>query len=192
MPEPHPSIVHVLQDAGFGGVAKLRHLKVDHGLVTALVERLRLKTHTFHLPTRECTISLQDVSLHLGLCVNGPPIIGPTMLDSDELCDTLLGIIPVKGKSIVGSMIELKWLRDNLMPIDENSNIEVIHAHARAYILGLIRGVLMPSKIGNKVHLMYLNYLTNLRRTRRYSWSSTCLAVLYREMCRKPFLLIVL
>jgi len=41
MPEPHPSIVPVLQDAGFGGVAKLRHLKVDHGLVTALVERWR-------------------------------------------------------------------------------------------------------------------------------------------------------
>jgi len=42
----------------------------------------------------------------------------------------------------------------------------------------------MPDKTGNKVHLMYLNYLTNLRRTKRYSWGSACLAVLYREMCR--------
>ena len=39
MPEPHPSIVPIIQEAGFGGVAKLRHLKVDHSLVTALVER---------------------------------------------------------------------------------------------------------------------------------------------------------
>jgi len=27
--------------------------------------------------------------------------------------DTLLGITPVKGESIIGSMIKLKWLREN-------------------------------------------------------------------------------
>jgi len=70
------------------------------------------------------------------------------------------------------------------LPIDENSSIEVIHAHAKAYILRLIGRVLMPDKTKNKVHLMDLNYLTNLRRTRRYSWGSACLAVLYKEMCR--------
>ena len=127
---------------------------------------------------------MQDVSLQLGLPIDGLPVIGPTMLDWDEMCETLLGIILVKGELIVGSMIKLKWLRDNLFPIDENSSIEVIHAHARAYILGLTGGVLMPDKTGNKVHLMYLNYLTNFRRTRRYSWGSACLAVLYKEMCR--------
>ena len=81
MPEPHPSIVPIIQEAGFGGVAKLRHLKVDHDLVTALVERWRPETHTFHFPTGECSITLQDVSLQLGLPVDEPPIIGPTMLD---------------------------------------------------------------------------------------------------------------
>ena len=150
-------------------MSKLRHLKVDHGLVTALIERWRPKAHTFHFPTEEYTITSQDVSLQLGIPVDEPLIIGPTMLDWDEMCDTLLGIIPVKEESIIGSMIKLKWLRDNLLPIDENFSIEVIHAHARAYILGLIGGVLILDKTGNKVHLMYLNYLTNLRRTRRYS-----------------------
>jgi len=48
------------------------------------------------------------VSLQLGLCVDGHPIIGPTMLDWDEMCDTLLGLTLVKGESIVGSMIKLK------------------------------------------------------------------------------------
>jgi len=42
----------------------------------------------------------------------------------------------------------------------------------------------MLDKIGNKVHLMYLTLLANLRRAGRYSWGSTCLATLYREMCR--------
>jgi len=81
MLEPYPNIVPVLQDVGFGNVTKLRHLKVDHGLVTTLAERWRPKTHTFHFSIGECTITLQDVSLNLGLYVNGPPIIGPTMLD---------------------------------------------------------------------------------------------------------------
>jgi len=121
-------------------VAKLRNLKVDHDLVTALVDRWRPETHTFHFPTRECTINLEDVLLQLGLCVDEPPIIGLTMLDWDEKCDTLLGIAPIKGESIVGFMIKLKWLGDNLLPIDENFSIEVIHAHARALILGLIGG----------------------------------------------------
>ena len=64
MPEPHPIIVLVIQDAGFGGITKLRHLKVDHGLVTTLVERWRPETNTFHLSTRECTITLQIVYTH--------------------------------------------------------------------------------------------------------------------------------
>ena len=113
MSEPHPTIVPVIENVGFGGVAKLRHLKVNHGLVTVLVERWRPKTHISHLPIGECIITLQDVSLHLGLLVDGPPIIGPTMLDWDKMYDTLLGITPVKGESIIGSMIKLKWLREN-------------------------------------------------------------------------------
>jgi len=48
------------------------------------------------------------------------------------MCDTLLGLTPVKGESFVDSMIKLKWLRDNLLPIDKNYSIEVIHAYARA------------------------------------------------------------
>ena len=144
-------------------------MKVDHALVTALVERWRPETHTFHFPTGECTITLEDVALQLGLRVDGLPAIGPTMFDWEDMCDTYLGIIPVKGESLVGSMVKLKWLRDNLLQLPEEPSEEQLHAHCRAYILGLIGGVLMPDKIGNKVHLMYLSLLTNLQRARRYS-----------------------
>jgi len=123
-----------------------------------------------YLPTIECTITLQDVS--------------PTMLDWDDMCDSLLGITLVKGESIVGSMTKLKWLRENLLPIYENSNIKVIHAHARAYILLLIGGFLIPDETSDKAHLMYLKFFSNLRRTCRYSWGYACLVVLYREMCK--------
>jgi len=157
---------------------------VDHALVTSLVERWRPETHTFHFPTGECTITLQDISLQLGLNIDGPPIVGPTMFDWEEIYDTYLGVAPVKGESLIGSQVKLKWLRENILPLGEEPTEQQLHTHCRAYILGLIGGVLMPDKTGNKVHLMYLTFLTNLRRTTRYSWGSACLAVLYRELCR--------
>nr|KYP56583.1 Serine/threonine protein phosphatase 7 long form isogeny [Cajanus cajan] len=159
MPEPHPLIVLILEEVGFSGITNLRHLKVDHALVTTLVERWRPETHTFHFPTGECTIILEDVVLQLGLRVDGLPVIGPILYDR-------LRIVPVKCESLIGSMIKLKWLRENMLELAEEPSQEELHAYY------------------NKVHLMYLSLLINLRKTRRYSWGSACLAMLYREMCR--------
>ena len=49
-----------------GGIVKL-----DRSLLTALVDRWRPETHTFHLPCGEMTPTLQDVAYLLGL-----PIVG--------------------------------------------------------------------------------------------------------------------
>jgi len=140
---------------------------VDHDLVTLLVKRWRLETHTFHLPTGECTIKLQDISLQLGLGVDEALIVGPTMFYWEVMCDTYLGVAPVKSQSLIGSHVKLKWLIENTIPLGQHTKKEQLYAHCRAYILGLIGGVLMLDKIGNKVHLMYLAFLTNLRRTSR-------------------------
>ncbi|MBA0867267.1 hypothetical protein Goshw_028825, partial [Gossypium schwendimanii] len=37
----------------------------------AFIERLKPETHTFHLPCGECTITLEDVQLQLGLPMDG-------------------------------------------------------------------------------------------------------------------------
>jgi len=108
MTEPRPLAIPILEQVGFGQIAKLRHLKVDHALVTSLVERWRLETHTFHFLTGQCTITLQDISLQLGLNIDGPPIVGPTMFDWEEMCDAYLGVAPVKGESLIGSQVKLK------------------------------------------------------------------------------------
>nr|KYP47460.1 Serine/threonine protein phosphatase 7 long form isogeny [Cajanus cajan] len=42
----------------------------------------------------------------------------------------------------------------------------------------------MSDKSGNRLHLMYLPLLADLERAGRYSWGFTCLAHLYREICR--------
>jgi len=53
MPDPYSLVVAILEQARFNEIAKLRHLKVDHGLVTCLVERSRPETHTFHFSIGE-------------------------------------------------------------------------------------------------------------------------------------------
>ena len=57
--------------------------------MTAMVERWRDETHTFHLPIGECTITLEDVALQLGLRVDGKPVTGPSMLDWRVECGQL-------------------------------------------------------------------------------------------------------
>nr|KYP50511.1 Serine/threonine protein phosphatase 7 long form isogeny [Cajanus cajan] len=82
------------------------------------------------------------------------------------MCSTYLDIVHVKGKSLISSMIKLKWLRDNMLELPNKPSQEELHAH------------------GNKAHLMYLSLLINLRRTRQYSWGSAYLAMLYKELCK--------
>jgi len=53
--------------------------------VIALVERWIPESQKFHLPIDECTITLEDVALQLGLCVDGRPVIGPTYYDWEQI-----------------------------------------------------------------------------------------------------------
>ncbi|KAF1892329.1 hypothetical protein Lal_00010794 [Lupinus albus] len=80
---------------GFSNFSRLRCFNIDPSLITALVERWRPETHTFHLPCDECTITLEDVSLQLGLNVNGRP---------DEMCGELLGKVPIVEEDMRGDL----------------------------------------------------------------------------------------
>ncbi|KAK5776329.1 hypothetical protein PVK06_044288 [Gossypium arboreum] len=74
---PSPLIKSYLRDVGFWHVALVDWgCKLDLKLVSALVERWRPETHTFHLPYDECTITLEDMHLQLGLPVDGSVVIG--------------------------------------------------------------------------------------------------------------------
>nr|KYP43631.1 Serine/threonine protein phosphatase 7 long form isogeny [Cajanus cajan] len=161
MPTPDPRIEHLLGVAGFGEVAKIRHFKIDDCLITSLVERWKPEIHTFHLPVGECTVTLEDVALQLGLRIDGKPVTEPTFYDWDELCYELLGFVLPKGEALVGSSIKLKWLRDHTIALSDEPTEQQLHQHCRAYILGLIGCVIMPEKSGNRIHLMYLPLLAD-------------------------------
>lgn len=82
-----------MERTSFPKVAKINNLSIDPRLIVALLERWRPKTHTFHFPTDECIITLEDVSMLLGLRVNGKSIKCDTETSS-SVWDDHLGIHP--------------------------------------------------------------------------------------------------
>ena len=76
----------------------------------------RTKTHTFHFPQREATITLQDVALQLGLKIDGLPVTGFITGDVRVVCQTLLRETP-PDKYVKGKMIYLTWLRQNFQQL---------------------------------------------------------------------------
>ena len=76
-------IIPYLQRATLYDFHLIAYSRVDWALVTALVERWRQGTHTFHLPTGEATVSLLDVAVLTRL-----PIEGHSHWATDEECGT--------------------------------------------------------------------------------------------------------
>uniref|UniRef100_A0A2N9J4B1 Aminotransferase-like plant mobile domain-containing protein n=1 Tax=Fagus sylvatica TaxID=28930 RepID=A0A2N9J4B1_FAGSY len=179
----HARFIPYLQRAGFYGIAKLGFIKMDWALITALVERWRQETHTFHLPHGEMTITLQDVEVMLGLPVDGEVLVGSTELNWSELCLQLLGVSPPPNK-LDGSRLNMKWLQDTFGVLPDDANEVTVQQYTRAYILELLGGSYFADKSGEKVHLMFLPMLEDFDAAGRYSWGSAVLAWLYRELCR--------
>ncbi|XP_017647877.1 protein MAIN-LIKE 2-like [Gossypium arboreum] len=141
-----------LRDAGFWHVVTIgRGCKFDPKLISALIERWRPETYTFYLPCGECTITLEDVELQLGLPVDRYTVTGSAYsTDWGAICYELLGAI---SDNINGGRIEMGWLRDTFPePDNDSTELERIR-YARAYILEMIGGYLMPDLSRNRVHL---------------------------------------
>ena len=86
--------------------------KMNPCAITALVDRWRPETHTFHFYAGEMTVTLQDVSLITGLPIKGEPICFSTASDGwREIMVGLIGREPgVQGKSAGASY---HWIAEN-------------------------------------------------------------------------------
>ena len=100
------------------------------------------------------------------------------------MCLKYIGGVPPKN-ALVGSTLKLKWLKENMLTLPAKPTPQQLAIHCRAYILGLIGGVLMLNKSGNRVHLMYLPLLVDIDRVGRYNWGLACVVHLYKEMYRE-------
>ncbi|XP_071724706.1 serine/threonine-protein phosphatase 7 long form homolog [Rutidosis leptorrhynchoides] len=135
-------------------------MEYDHHLLTALAERWRPETHSFHLSIGEATITLQDVGMLLGLCVDGLPITGNELYpsDIDEYLERLLGFCPKRdGKTA----IRLASLRQHLELHRDRvkiSNLEALQ-RARCHVAFLLAGCFFSNKSQNKIDLFVLRLL---------------------------------
>ncbi|KAL9669847.1 hypothetical protein QQ045_007397 [Rhodiola kirilowii] len=157
-------------------------VKTDPLLLTAVIERWRPETHTFHLNEGEATITLQDVSLLTGLSVEGEPMMGKSQLNFDEVCVRLLGVYPECYDKGPG-MTKRSWFTNHLVQIPVDADDETLKKYARAYLLNLIGSTLFSDKSGTTIPLYFLPLLEDLDRVRNYSWGSVVLACLYSNMC---------
>ncbi|MFQ6630084.1 hypothetical protein Gotur_008028 [Gossypium turneri] len=135
---PSPLIENYFREAGFSYVATIGWgCKLGPKLINALIERLRLETHTFHLPCKECTITLEDVQLQLRLSMDRSALTGSVQsVDWGAVCYDLLGAIL---DNIYGGQIEMNWLLDTFSePINDSTELGVCRVGNIA--LGHVRG----------------------------------------------------
>ncbi|KAF7803406.1 serine/threonine-protein phosphatase 7 long form-like protein [Senna tora] len=183
---PPPCIVPYLIQVGFYGVSRVGHFEYVRPLIRALVERWRPETHTFHFPQGECTITLQDVALQLGLPCSGYVVTGTEKHNYRELCMELLGIeLPQQRQTRKGQRVSMSWLKSQFQYVPDHNSPEVYkQRYTRQYILHLLGGYLIPDKTSTDCCLMYLPLLRDFAECGQYSWGSAVLDTLYRELCK--------
>ncbi|XP_014503143.1 protein MAIN-LIKE 1-like [Vigna radiata var. radiata] len=174
-------VINILQAVGFNHILKVSNMEINHVLVTALVERWRIETHTFHLPLVESTVTLEDVALQLELPIEGHAITGINSGPLTLFCQQLLGHVPPVN-TIRGNRIKLSWLNNTFRQLPYDALDEVVEQYARAYMLLIIGSILMPDTSASMVHLMYLPLLADLQMVTNYSWASVVLSCLYRAL----------
>jgi hypothetical protein len=69
--------------------------KMDNAALTTLVDWWRPETHSFHIPCGEMTITLEDVAMLFGLCVDGYAVTGHiNPQDWRDIVEALVGVRP--------------------------------------------------------------------------------------------------
>ncbi|XP_038880345.1 serine/threonine-protein phosphatase 7 long form homolog [Benincasa hispida] len=117
-------IISYVQEASFLEVAQIGFIQHDWHMITALIERWRPETHTFHLPCGECTITLQDVAVQFGFRVDGQPLTDSLQYDWKNVCEELLGVLL---EDLKGSRLSIPWLASQFPELPSDADDYSIH-----------------------------------------------------------------
>lgn len=171
-------------------IMKLGYIQLDHYLITALVDRWRPETSTFHFPVGEMTITLADVAVLLGLPIEGNAVAyGGVAYDYMQLCHDLLGLDPPPEQTRGNEFVEIMWYRRQLShDIPADATEAQIQQRARAIILHIIVSRLMCDHTKTRVDLKWLPYIADLGECGKFSWGSAVLSYTYMEMSRLSLL----
>ncbi|CAL5406797.1 unnamed protein product [Camellia sinensis] len=173
--------VELVKKAGFDYLRLIPAISLDNPLISALVERWRRETNTFHFTVGEMTVTLEDVAYLLGLAVDGEPVIGVTYTTCEVVCVKYLGKAPDSGYTS-GGMVKLSWLKETFARCPEDAPIEDIERCTRAYLLYLVGSTIFSTTTGNKVPVMYLPLFENFDQAGKYAWGAAALSFLYRAL----------
>ncbi|KAK1632093.1 hypothetical protein QYE76_006408 [Lolium multiflorum] len=158
--------------------------------LTALVDRWRPETHTFHLRAGEMAPTLQDVSMILALPIQGEPLCINTASDGwRQQMEGLIGRAPPapeNPKQRVPAGASFEWIRTNFGECPIEADEDTRRTYARVYLWYMISRTLFPDSGGKLAHWCWLKALTVLDD--RWSWGTAALAYLYRQLdeaCRR-------
>nr|XP_009763174.1 PREDICTED: serine/threonine-protein phosphatase 7 long form homolog [Nicotiana sylvestris] len=176
----HVRVVTRLQATGFYTIFWIGRMQLDWSLITALVEWWRPKTHTFQLPTREATITLEDVQVLYGLRVDGRAVALPQYIRSMtrgqylDMMGQYTGYRP-QGDAVQrgGSRVALSAIKDHMTFLHPDITGETKNLHIERYtrlsLLLLFGGVLFPNTSGSLVSMRFLHHLQQLDDLLLYS-----------------------
>ncbi|KAK1605867.1 hypothetical protein QYE76_029540 [Lolium multiflorum] len=150
--------------------------------LTALVGRWRPETHTFHLRAGEMT-TLQDVSMILGLPIQGEPLCMNTTSDGWRgQMDDLIGRAPpppADPKERTPAGAPFAWIRTRFGTCPEGVERDTIRTYTRVYLWYMISRTLFADSGGKLANWCWLRTLTVLEHP--WSWGTAALAYLYRQ-----------
>ncbi|CAN1193221.1 Serine/threonine-protein phosphatase 7 long form homolog [Linum perenne] len=126
-------------------------LTPDPELITALVERWRPESNTFHLYHGEATITLEDMHFITGgLAVTSATLIPTETEKLQDYVQNLLGKRP-STTDLSSGRIKMTWFRSNFTYREgaiRDDDIETIHQHCRAYILDFFGSCVFADRSG--------------------------------------------
>jgi len=151
---------------GLSDIVTVQYPVANKVFVDALVEKKHQETSSFHLPVREMTITLDDVSCLMHLPMISRPFDHVPSIFSKEvvkfLLMTRLGILIEKKAievSIAGPKVGLAWLTDLYHQYVQLGSYVWV---ATTYLLHLVDSIIFADKSPTHVYIAYLLYLSNL------------------------------
>jgi hypothetical protein len=122
-------------------------------VITAMVDRWRSDTHSFHLPCGEMMVTLKDVAMICGLPIKGRPITD--RVDSATWHKRIAGFLgrelPTKVPDVKGreAKVHVRWLHEEFQECSQDANEAIVTPYAKAWVWHMFATVLFVDSTGD-------------------------------------------